>query len=112
VVKMATTYKILGQSKPSAATLTAAYTVPALTTATVSTITVANQSSTATSFRISVAVNGAADTPAQYLYYDIAISGNNSFATTIGITLGAGDIVRVYNTLATCSFNIFGVENT
>jgi len=109
---MATTYKILGQSKPSAATLTAAYTVPALTTATVSTITVANQSSTATSFRISVAVNGAADTPAQYLYYDIAISGNNSFATTIGITLGAGDIVRVYNTLATCSFNIFGVENT
>lgn len=109
---MATTYKILGQSKPSAATLTAAYTVPALTTATVSTITVANQSSTATSFRISVAVNGAADTPAQYLYYDIAISGNNTFATTIGITLGAGDIVRVYNTLATCSFNIFGVENT
>ena len=109
---MATTYKILGQSKPSAATLTAAYTVPALTTATVSTITVANQSSTATSFRISVAVNGAADTPAQYLYYDIAISGNNTFATTIGITLGAGDVVRVYNTLATCSFNIFGVENT
>jgi hypothetical protein len=46
------------------------------------------------------------------LYYDIAISGNNSFATTIGITLGAGDVVRVYNTLATCSFNIFGVENT
>jgi hypothetical protein len=109
---MATTYKILGQSKPSATTLTAAYTVPALTTATVSTITVANQSATATSFRISVAVNGAADTPAQYLYYDIAISGNNTFATTIGITLGAGDVVRVYNTLATLSFNIFGVENT
>lgn len=109
---MATTYKILGQSKPSAATLTAAYTVPALTTATVSTITVANQSATATAFRISVAINGAADTAAQYLYYDIAISGNNTFATTIGITLGAGDIVRVYNTLATCSFNIFGVENT
>ena len=109
---MATTYKVLAQSKPSAATLTAAYTVPALTTATVSTITVANQSATATAFRISVAIAGAADTPAQYLYYDIAISGNNTFATTIGITLGAGDIVRVYNTLATCSFNIFGVENT
>ena len=109
---MATTYKILGQSKPSAATLTDAYTVPALTTATVSTITVANQSATATSFRISVAINGAADTAEQYLYYDIAMPGDNTFATTIGITLGAGDVVRVYNTLATCSFNVFGVENT
>jgi hypothetical protein len=109
---MATTYKVLGQSKPTAASLSAAYTVPAATTATVSTITVANQSATATSFRISVAVAGAADTASQYLYYDIAIPGNNTFATTIGITLGAGDVVRVYNTLATCSFNIFGVENT
>ena len=109
---MAVTYKVLGQSKPNAATLTDAYTVPAATTATVSTITVANQSATATSFRISVAVAGAADTAAQYLYYDIAIPGNNTFATTIGITLAAGDVVRVYNTLATCSFNIFGVQNT
>jgi hypothetical protein len=109
---MATTYKILGQSKPNATTLTDAYTVPAATTATVSTITVANQSATATSFRISVAVNGASDTASQYLYYDIAIPGNNTFATTIGITLGAGDVVRVYNTLATLSFNIFGVENS
>jgi hypothetical protein len=107
---MATTAKILGQSKPNAVTLTAAYTVPALTTATVSTITVANQSATATAFRISVAIAAAADTPAQYLYYDIAIAGNDTFATTIGITLGAADVVRVYNTLATCSFNIFGVE--
>lgn len=109
---MSTTYKILGQSKPAATTLSDAYTVPALTTATVSTITVANQSATATSFRISVAVNGAGDTAAQYLYYDIAIPGNNTFATTIGITLSAGDVVRVYNTLATLSFNIFGVENS
>lgn len=109
---MASTFKILGQSKPSAATLTDAYTVPALTSATVSTITVANQSSASTSFRISVAIGGAADTAAQYLYYDIAIPGNDTFATTIGITLASGDVIRVYNTLATCSFNIFGVEAT
>lgn len=109
---MATTYKVLAQSKPNATTLTAAYTVPAATTATVSTITVANQSATATSFRISVAINGAADTAAQYLYYDISIPGNNTFATTIGITLASGDVIRVYNTLATLSFNIFGVEQS
>lgn len=107
---MATTPKVLGQSKPSAASLTACYTVPALTTAVVSTITVANQSAVATAFRISVAVAGAADMSSQYLYYDIVIPGNDTFATTIGISLGAADVVRVYNTLATCSFNVFGVE--
>lgn len=106
------TQKILGQSKPSATTLTDVYTVPALTQATISTITVANQSATATSFRISVAVAGAADNTKQYLYYDCSIAGNDTFACTFGITLGAGDIVRCYATLATLSFNIFGAETS
>lgn len=106
------TQKVLGQSKPSATTLTGAYTVPAATQATVSTLVVTNQSSTATSFRVSVAVAGAADTPAQYLYYDVPIAGNDTFAATLGITLGASDVVRVYNTLATLSFNLFGVETS
>lgn len=101
---------VLGQSFPGAATLTPLYTVPALTTTTASTIVVANQSAVATSFRISVAVAGAADTPAQYLYYDVAIAGNDVFAATLGITLGAGDVVRVYATLATLSFNLFGIQ--
>lgn len=109
---MAITQKVLGQSKPSAATLTDIYTVPALTSATVSTITVCNQSTTATSFRISVAPAGAADTASQYLYYDVAISGNDTFACTFGITLEAASVIRVYNTLATLSFSVFGVETT
>ena len=107
---MASAYKILGQEKPSAASLTDAYTVPGATSATISTITVCNQSATATSFRVSVAVAGAGDTAKQYLYYDIPIPGNETFVFTIGITLAATDVVRVYNTLATLSFNIFGVE--
>lgn len=109
---MPTTQKVLAQSKPSAATLTTAYTVPAATQTTVSTIVVTNQSATATSFRISVAVAGAVDTAAQYLYYDIPIPGNDTFAATIGVTLAATDLIRVYNTLATLSFNIFGIETT
>ena len=109
---MTITQKVLAQSKPSATTLTDAYTVPALTQATISTITVTNQSATATSFRISVAVAGLADTSKQYLYYDVAIAGNDTFACTFGITLGAADVVRVYATLATLSLNIFGVETS
>jgi hypothetical protein len=104
------TFKVLAQSKPGAASLTAAYTVPGATQAVVATVVVCNQSATATSFRISVAIAGAADTAAQYLYYDVPINGNDTFVATIGVTLGAADVVRVYNTLATLSFNVFGVE--
>lgn len=105
------TLKQLGQSKPTAATLTAAYTVPASTQAIVGAIFVCNQSATATAFRVSVAINGAADTPAQYIAFDVAIGGNETIELGKGITLGAGDIIRVYNTLATCSFVINGQEN-
>lgn len=104
--------KVLGQSAPSAATLTTLYTVPASTQATVSTINVCNLSATPTSFRVAVRVAGAAITNAQYLYYDVAIAGNDTFQATCGITLGATDVVSVYATLATLAFNLSGVETT
>lgn len=109
---MATTLKVLSQTKPSAATLTDSYTVPAATTTVISSLVVCNQSAVATSFRISIAVTGLADTAKQYIYYDLPINGNDTFIATIGISLGAADVVRVYNTLATLSFSFYGQENT
>jgi len=109
---MAETLKVLGQSNPSAATLTDAYTVPGATQAAVSSLVVANRSSTPTHFRVSVAKAGAADSAEQYLYYDIPIIGNDTFIATIGVALETTDVVRVYATLATLSFNLFGVEKT
>lgn len=108
---MADTYKTLAQVNPAAATLTAAYTVPGATSAIISTIVIANRS-VATSFRISIAVAGAADNNIQYIAYDVAIGANESIALTLGITLATTDVIRVYATLATLSFNIFGVEKT
>lgn len=104
------TRKVLGQSNPSAATLTDIYTVPAQTQAVVSSITVANRSGTSTTLRISVAVGGAADNDKQYIAYDLRILGNDVQAFTLGITLAATDVIRVYATLATLSFSVFGVE--
>lgn len=109
---MAVVQKVLGQSKPGAASLTALYTVPGATEATASTLTVCNQSATPTAFRVSVAPAGAADATSQYLYYDVAIAGNDTFAATLGITLATTDVVRCYNTLATLSFSLFGVETS
>lgn len=109
---MADTNKTLAQSIPSASVLTDAYTVPGATSAVVSTILICNQSSSNSIFRISVAVAGAGDTGKQYLYYNIPIRGNDTFAATLGITLATTDIIRVYGGNGQISFNIFGIEIT
>jgi len=106
------TLKVLGQSAPTAATLTTLYTVPTSKSAIGSSIVVCNRSAVATSFRIAIRPLGAAIANSQYLYYDIVINGADTFVGTIGITLAATDIVSVYATLATLSFSLFGVENT
>ena len=109
---MASTYKVLGQTKPSATTLTDSYTVPSATSAVVSSVVACNQSATPTTVRVSVAVAGAGDTAKQYIAYDLPINANETITIVIGVTLAATDVVRVYNTLATVSFNIFGEEIT
>ena len=108
---MAEQPKVLGQSNPSAASLTDLYTVPASTSVVMSSLMVSNRG-TATSFRISIAPAGAADDDKQYIYYDTAIEGNVTIPVTIGLTLETTDVVRVYATLATLSFTAFGVEIT
>lgn len=109
---MTDTAKVLAQVAPSAATLTTLYTVPSTTSTVVSTLVVANTSAVATSFRISIQIAAAGDNIKQYIYYDVPIGGNDSFATTIGITLATTDVVKCYATLATLSFSLFGVEIT
>jgi hypothetical protein len=107
---VAETQRVLGQSAPAAGTLSDTYTAAAK--AVCSSIVVCNRENADTQFRISVAVNGAADTAKQYLYYDLPLFALDTFIATIGITLGVGDVVRCYSANGLCSFNLFGVEVT
>ena len=107
---MATNYKVLGQSNPAATTATTLYTVPAATQAILSTLTVTNQTATAGTYRIAVRVAGAALAAAQYLAYDVSLPGNATDTLTLGVTLGATDVITVYASAATFSFNAFGSE--
>ena len=102
--------KVLGQSSPSATTLTDIYTVPSATSAAVSSGVICNRNGSADSFRVSVAPAGASDSNEQYIYYDVPISGKDTFIFTVGITLATTDVVRVYSTNGYCSFNLFGSE--
>jgi hypothetical protein len=109
---MASTLKVLGQSDPLAATLTTCYTVPLSTETVCSSLVVCNRSATATTFRVAVSPAGAGISNEHYIYYDVDINGNDTFTATIGITLEASSVVRVYATLATLSFNLYGQEIT
>jgi hypothetical protein len=109
---MADTLKVLGQSAPLAATLTPIYTVPAATSTTVSSLVVCNRGVGADSFRVSIAIAGAADANAQYLYWNLPLGASDSYIATIGLTLAATDVVRVYAGTANLSFQLFGVEVT
>ena len=101
---------MLGQSNPSATTATSLYTVPAATQTIVSTITVCNQSATAATYRIAVRVAGAALAANQYVAYDVSLPGNATDTLTLGVTLGATDVITVYASTANLSFNAFGSE--
>jgi len=107
---MATTYKVLAQSNPSATTATTLYTVPASTSTVISTITVCNQAASAGTYRIAVRPAGASLTASQYVAYDVAIAANDTTALTLGITLATTDIVTVYASASTMSFAAFGSE--
>ena len=103
--------KILGQAAPSGGSEVALYTVPAAREATVSSITVCNRAATETTFRISFSVAGAGTANKDYLYYDLALGGGDTFIATIGGTLAATDVIRVYADNANLSFTAFGDES-
>ena len=107
---MATTYKVLGQVNPSATTNTTLYTCPASTQTVISTITICNQAGTAGTYRIAIRPNGATISAEHYIVYDASIPANSTTAYTLGMTIDASDIVTVYASSTSMSFNAFGSE--
>jgi hypothetical protein len=107
---MPTTYKVLGQVNPSATTATTVYTVPSATSTIISSIVVTNLSGSAGTYRISVRPAGEAQANKHYLAYDATIAGTDALTLTLGITLAATDVVTVYASNASFSFNLFGSE--
>lgn len=101
-------YGVLGQSAPAATTLTDAYTVPAAKHATVRVL-VCNRS-TATTFRLAVSPAGASIANAHYIAYDQPLEANDA-ASSVAVTVTAGDVVRVYSASGSVSFTVTGIED-
>jgi hypothetical protein len=107
---LAAIYKVLGQVKPSANTLTTAYSTPAGSSAVISTIVVTNLGPTSTTYRIAIRIAGAAISDKDYIAYDISLPTLDSIALTLGVTLAATDVVSVMSYSGLVNFNIFGSE--
>jgi len=107
---MPTTYKVLGQSNPSATTLTTLYTVPSATQAVITSISIANLTATAATFRIAVRPAGASITNAHYLGYDITVGASDTTIITVGVTMNATDVLSVYASTANLVFQAYGSE--
>lgn len=104
--------KVLGQSAPSATTVTTLYTVPNLTLTTVSSLVICNRGGSGGTFRVSVHVAGAGADNKQYLFYDQSLGANTTQTVVIGMCLNQTDVVKVYASSADFSFNLFGVETS
>jgi hypothetical protein len=109
---MATAYKVLAQSAPSATSNTDIYTVGSTKQTIVSTISVCNRGTSAASFRIAIRPDGAVLANTHYIAYDTAIAASDTTFLTLGITLDASDVVTVYASSANFTFSIFGSEIT
>ena len=107
---MATIYKVLGQVAPSATTATTLYTVPAATSAVISTLVVTNRTNTTATYRIAVRPDGESIANKHYVAYDASCPGNDTIALTLGITLNGNDVLSVYSGTTNLTFNAFGAE--
>lgn len=104
-------YKVLGQVAPAATQETPVlYTVPIGRQAVCSSLVVCNTASSATTFRAYLRIGGAAFSGAQYLFYEAAIGALQTITATIGVTLGAGDIVVARSANGSTIFHLFGQE--
>ena len=115
---MPTTYKILGQTLPTANVLSNVYVVPAATSTILNTITICNQSSANANVDIVIRPVNETFSNKHYIMENVLLPRADTLIFSPGLTLNSAVIVAVNNavvtgeTAANVSFNVYGVELT
>lgn len=105
---MAATYKnskIQGTSSTS--TYSTLYAVPSGKTAVISTISVANASSSSITYRLSILDSDATPSSSNWLVYDSIVSANDTTFITVGITLTSGQYLKISSSSNSSTFMCF-----
>lgn len=100
--------RILAQLKPAATTLVELYKVPLDKSANIAFVTIANQDASSATFRLSLAMNDAADSLEQYMFYDTNICPNETICVEIRALIDRNDAIRVYSSSGNLSFTVLG----
>jgi len=104
-------YKVLGQSAPSTTSNADLYTVPASTSAIVSTLVIANTTTSDATARVFVRVAAAAAAASNAIVYDSNVPANGFITLTLGITLATTDVITVRTGTANAlTFQAFGSQ--
>lgn len=109
---MANTYKTPSQLVPTAQTLSTLYTVPADTQAVVSSLHACNFGENSASVRVAVRPNGDSISLEHYLFYGLTISAYDTVEFGHGITMDATDVLSVWSSTGSVSFNMSYAEVT
>jgi uncharacterized protein with NAD-binding domain and iron-sulfur cluster len=108
---MATTYKVLGQTNPSNTSNANLYTVPSGTSTVISTLVITNVTATVALARVYVRQAGVSATTNNAIAYDVSVPANSLNTFTLGITMGATDVLTVNSATADAlAFHLFGSE--
>jgi len=102
------TYKVLGQSAPSAATATTLLTASSATI--ISTLNASNLGGTQDTIRIAVRPAGASLANQHYIAYGVPLAAGAVFSLQGGITLANTDVVTIYSTTGNTVFSAFGSD--
>ena len=98
------------QGTATVTTYATLYGTTSLTTAVVSTILIANTSSSSATYRIAIMSTEGTPAAANWLVYDSVVAGNDSIALTLGIALGNTQYIRVSSSANTVTFSAFVSE--
>lgn len=110
---MANAYKILGQSAPANTSNADLLTVASSHSAVVSTLVVANTTTSAATYRVFARIAGASAATSNALVYDATVNGNTTVTLTLGITLAATDVLTIQTgTSNALTFTAFGSDVT
>lgn len=96
------------QATPGAGATVALYTTPADQQAIVGTLVVCNTAAAPTTFKIRVAVAGAADAVGQSIFEDAPIAAKATLTLTTGLLLAEADVIRVSAAAAGVNFHAYG----
>lgn len=100
--------RLLGQFLLPAGAETVLLTVPNNSKAYIQGFTFCNQVAAGRTFRLSFSKLGQATATKDYIYYDLPLSGNNTFLSNLEVTLDGTDVIRAYSLLGNVSVELYG----